>query len=171
PLFLMLCLFSKCQVKNPLGNFTQVAQKEGDLTICDVSLLEGTVNLPLSSIAGELKIVKLDDSDAALVKPSFGISLEIGDKYILVNGSREIPYKLFEKKTGKFITNIGAYGQGPNEYKEVYDSQLDEENNRIYLLPWSTDKILMYDLQGNYLDPIPLCYRVTKGKFNVDTKK
>lgn len=50
----------------------------------------------------------------------------------------------------------------------VYDVKLDEANNRIYILPWNASQLLVYDLQGNVLDPIPLCLRCPKAKFNVD---
>jgi hypothetical protein len=87
-----------------------------------------------------------------------------------VKGEQAIPFKLFDKKTGKFLTNIGSFGQGPNEYQLIYDQQLDEKNNRIYLLPWQTKKILVYDLKGNALNPIPLCYDSPKGNFHVNTR-
>jgi hypothetical protein len=82
----------------------------------------------------------------------------------------QIPFKLFDRKTGKFLANIGAFGQGPNEYQNVYDQQLDEKNDRIYLMPWQAKKILVYDLKGNACDPVPLCFEAPKGKFHVDTK-
>ena len=146
----------------------QVAQNINGVIVCDKSLLKETITIPLSDLTdGELQILKLDDADEALVK---GGSTVISDNYILVKGERSIPYKLFERKTGKFIANIGSYGQGPHEYISVYDQQIDEANNRIYLLPWTATKILVYDLKGNGLDPIPLCYDVPKGKIKVDTK-
>lgn len=73
--------------------------------------------------------------------------------------------------TAKYITNIGAYGQGPNEYGNTYAEQLDEAHNRIYILPWQSDKLLVFDLKGNPQAPIPLCLRVPKGQFRVDTEK
>ncbi|GHT67439.1 hypothetical protein AGMMS50239_30610 [Bacteroidia bacterium] len=154
------------QIKS-LAKSKQVAKKVNELTVCDRTLLNETITIPLSELTEELQILKLDDADAALVKET---NVEISDNYILVKGEQQIPYKLFDKKTGKFLNNIGAFGQGPNEYRNVYDQQIDELNNRIYLLPWQTRKILVYDLNGKALDPIPLCNEAPKGKFNVDTK-
>lgn len=150
-----------------LSTCKQVADKKGDLIVCDGSKLKEVITIPLSAFTEELQIVKLDDADDALVKET---SVEVGEKYFLIKGQREIPFKLFEKKTGKFVANIGAFGQGPGEYQNIYDQQLDEENNRIYLLPWSTKQLLVYDLQGNSLPPIPLCFGAPKGHFKVDTK-
>ncbi|GHT13489.1 hypothetical protein FACS189432_02250 [Bacteroidia bacterium] len=154
------------QIKS-LAKSKQVAKKTNDLTVCDRTLLSETVTIPLSDLTEELQIIKLDDADAALVKET---EVEISDNYILIKGDREIPYKLFDKKTGKFLNNIGSFGQGPNEYQNVYDQQIDEVNNRIYLLPWQAKKILVYDLKGKVLDPIPLCNQAPKGKFKVNTK-
>ena len=87
-----------------------------------------------------------------------------------MSNNKQTPYKLFTRD-GKFITTIGAYGQGPNEYGNTYADQLDEAHNRIYILPRQSDKLLVFDLQGNPQPPIPLCMRVPKGKFRVDTEK
>ena len=144
-----------------------VAEKKGELIVCDPSLLKETITIPLSFFTEELQMVKLDNADEALVKES---NVLISENYILVKNSEQIPYKLFDKKTGKFITNIGAYGQGPGEYQYVYDQQLDEENNRIYLLPWSLQIIMVYDLKGNFLETVPLCFNVPKGNMKIDTK-
>ena len=160
-------VFSVYSQSGPLQKCKQVAKKVNHLIVCDKSLLKETIAIPLSALTEELQILKLDDSDAALVKEE---ATEISDNYILIKGSGGIPYKLFDRKTGKFLTNIGSHGQGPNEYLNVYDQQLDEPGNRIYLLPWQSNKILVYDLKGNALNPIPLCNNAPKGKFKVDTK-
>jgi hypothetical protein len=164
---MLMCIFTGFSQNNPLDKCKQIAKKTGELTVCDRSQLKETVTIPLSALTEELKILKLDDADPALVKNT---GVEITDNYILVTGSKEIPFKLFERKTGKFLNNIGSFGQGPNEYQNIYDQQLDEKNNRIYLLPWNTKKILVYDLEGKNLDPIPLCTNAPKGKFKVDTE-
>ena len=144
-----------------------VAKKKGELIVCDNSMFKETMVLPLSFFTEELQMVKLDNADEALVVNNMVL---ISNNYILVKGRDQVPYKLFDKKTGKYICNIGSVGQGPGEYQMIYDQQLDEENNRIYLLPWFGEKILVYDLKGKVLDPIPLCSNAPKGNFKVDTK-
>lgn len=104
----------------------------GPLISCDLKALKDTVNFPLSQLTEELQIVKLDNRDEALI--GGWIRTTVGEKYILVSNNKQTPYKLFDR-TGKFITNIGSYGQGPNEYLNTYAEQLDEANNRIYILP------------------------------------
>lgn len=140
----------------------------------DLSLLKDTIVFPLSYFMEEFEIVKLSDEDDALVYPAPTI---VSDNYILVQSGRNprgeyrasvpIPCRLFDKK-GNFLTNIGAIGQGPGEYNLVYSMQIDEKNERIYLMPWQTDKIFAYDLSGKFLEPIRLPYRAPKGVFKVE---
>lgn len=134
---------------------------------CNINSLKETIEIPLNEFVESLHIVKLDKRDDALVD---GSNTTVTDNYIMVRNKKQNPYKLFDKK-GKFITTIGSYGQGPGEYMNVYDDFLDEKNKRIYILPWQTDKLLVYDLTGKALTPIPLPYRVPKGVFSVNSAK
>lgn len=145
-----------------VGQYVQVGTDK--VMACDQKLLADTVRIPLSFFTEEMELVKLDNRDEALVGQT---GVTVSDNYILVYGSRQNPFKLFDRK-GKFLTNIGAIGQGPGEYQMVYDAKLDEANNRIYILSWNASQLLVYDLQGNVLDPIPLCLCCPKAKFNVD---
>ena len=154
--------------KDKLSDCPQVASTvqvgKNSVLVGNRALLKDTINLPLSELTADLQIVKLDPADNALVGNGYAL---VTDNYILVKGQRQNPYKLFDKK-GKFLNAIGAFGQGPGEYQNVYHEQLDEKKGRVYLLPWQSDKILVYDLKGNVLDPIRLPMNVPKGKFFVD---
>ena len=157
---------SKMMENSPVvGKYVQAGDDK--VLSCDLTLLKDTVRLPLSFFVENLDIIKLDNRDEALVKET---GLIISDNYIMTQcGYPPQPFKLFDR-TGKFLTNIGGIGQGPGEYSNIYGSQIDEPNDRIYLLPWQSDQLLVYDLKGNALDPIPLCQRCQKAKFYVDTK-
>lgn len=132
---------------------------------CDQKLLADTIRLPLSFFAEDLEIIKLDGRDTALVTQC-GVSLS--DNYILIHsGYPPTAFKLFDRE-GNYLTDIGSVGQGPGEYNFVYDAQIDEKNNRVYLMPWQTNQLLVYDLQGNVLNPVPLGIRCPKANFKVD---
>ena len=142
----------------------EVTVGKNKLTVCDKSSLRDTIVLPLSYFTEELQFVKLEMSKEAVVGVG---SVVIGERHIFVRGGGNNPCKLFTKE-GKFVSNIGAIGRGPGEYQNVYDEVLDEKNNRIYILPWQSQNILVYDLKGNVLDPIRLPLTVPKGKIFVD---
>lgn len=162
--FFIVMVFITLNGNGQTEDMPKVASKNKDLTVCDYTLLNKTVTIPLSSFVDELQIVKLDNDDRALVSQNETL---ISDNYILVKGSNQNPYKLFDKKTGKFLTNIGSYGRGPSEYLNVYCAQIDEKHNRIYLLPWQTRQLLVFNLKGEALAPIPLCFEAPKGVFKV----
>lgn len=152
-----------------LSKSSVIAKKDAAGTIiCDYAKISNkTVEIPLSDLVENIEIVLLDGSDEALVANSHAI---VSDNYILIKGTDNNPYKLFDKK-GKFIAKIGTIGQGPGEYNLVYDAQIDEKNKRIYLLPWQSDKLLVFDFTGKALEPYPLAARLPKGKFKVNDDK
>uniref|UniRef100_UPI0033186CE7 6-bladed beta-propeller n=1 Tax=Proteiniphilum sp. TaxID=1926877 RepID=UPI0033186CE7 len=145
----------------------QVIIRNSELISCDLTKLKDTVDLPLSLFIEDLKMVKLDNRDEALIGFTF---ITVTDQHILVRNIRQNPFKLFNIE-GEFITTIGSYGQGPNEYLNVYNEWLDEETGQIYILAWSSNQLLRFDLQNNPLDPIPLRYRVPKGQIVVNSKE
>ena len=153
-----------------LGEMPVIAKKvtlpTGDLIVCDLAKATDTLDIPLSMLTEELQIVPLDNRDEALV--GGWVRTTVSDNYILVSNNRQVPYKLFGRD-GKFICTVGSFGQGPNEYQLTYAEQLDEEHNRIYIMSWNAEKILVFDLQGNPQPYIPLNTRVPKGKLRVNT--
>lgn len=160
---------------SPLKDSPVVAQQvitlNGDtIIVCDLSLLKDTIDLPLSTFVSDFELVDLGEDEEALIKEtSGGGSIAVSPNYIGIYSGTG--YKLFDK-TGKYITSLSAQGQGPNEYAfSIYDSYIDEKNDRAYLLPMNVNKILVYDLKGNAQPYIPLAHETTKGKFYVDDQK
>ncbi len=80
-----------------------------------------------------------------------GVVMAIGSKYIIVkNWTKEGDIYIFDRKTGKAIRKINKLGKGPEEYSHLTDIVLDEENNELFINSFSTKKILVYDLFGNF---------------------
>ncbi len=153
-------LFEKCNI---IATTTVI---DGDtLVTCDLSKVKQSIFLPLSLYTDSLEIIKLDNSEDALVGRA---NITVTKNFLGIYDFNNRLYKLFTRK-GKFLHTIGAIGQGPGEYQLLYDNQIDEENNRIYLFPWTTKKVLVYDLDGNFIQDIPLPRLVHKGCFKVDT--
>ena len=162
--------------KNQLSDLPIVAhQVEVDgqeMTVCELDLLKDTIDLPLSYWVEDFETVKLDGKDEALVGHG---PVYVSDNYILVRESNNVPCKLF-RRDGSFVDKVGSLGQGPGEYTDVYDMQIDEQAEHIYLLPFRSKAIYVYDLKGNYQKDIPLNKKyekmmVPKGLFKVDAAK
>ena len=143
------------------------------LVVCHWNQLTDSIALPLSHLVEDLEIIPLENRDEAYARNT---SIRISDNYILLHSSRNIPFKLFTRQ-GKFIRNIGNSGNGPGGYGQVYDFQLDEAHNRIYLMPWNATALIVYDLQGRLQPSIPLNapdeqpWELPKSVFHVDGER
>ena len=51
----------------------------------------------------------------------------VSDNYIGMYGAGQV-YKLYDRKTGKYLRNIGRISE---EYDNVYDSVIDEQNTMV----------------------------------------
>ena len=92
----------------------------------------------------------------------------VSDNYIGMYGSGQV-YKLYDRKTGKYLRNIGRIGKNSGEYTNVYRSEINEENSMVYILPWTAKELLCYDLNtGELIEARQLKYNVPKGAFAID---
>ncbi len=79
------------------------------------------------------------------------VVMAIGNKYIIVkNWTNDGDIFVFDRKTGKALRKINKMGKGPEEYSHLTDIVLDEQNNELFINCFSSKKILVYDLFGNF---------------------
>ena len=145
-----------------------VAHKAGSLTVLDISSVKDTVYVPLSTFLSDFEMIRLENSDEALIGLTMAVA--VSKHYIGVFCVQTRAYKLFNQQ-GDYIRNISSVGQGPDEFLALYDSYIDEENNRIYLLPYRATKLLVFDIEGNAQQHIRLPFPVHKGRFRIDSEK
>lgn len=149
--------------------------KGDSVIVCDIDKVEPTTTIPLDAIAEDFQIVKLDKEAEEYSVLS---DAHITENYIGLSNYSDAPFKLF-KKDGTFLTEVGTFikdgVEGQERYKCVSEAQIDELNNRIYILPENLrdhSVLLVYDLKGTFLKEIPLVYRAGFGyKFKVDIQK
>ena len=177
-MIIVVLLFSSCDSRKDksfgIENCPVVAERvvtlsNDTLVVCDMSLVKDTLVLPLSSLFSDFEIIDLEeDHEDALVMAG---QVFVSDNYIGFFSSQAGGYKLFDKK-GKYLHTVSSRGGGPQEYASfIYDSNIDEANNRVYLLPATSKNILVFDMQGNFLESIPLAYSAGKARFLIDNKK
>lgn len=177
-----MVLFTSCAergvvIRERIDELPVVAERvliDGDTVIvCHPEMLTDSIALPLSHFVEDLEIVPLETSDEAYVRST---GVYVTDNYFLLHNSRNMPFKLFTRD-GKFVCNIGSSGNGRGNYGQVYDFQMDEKHNRIYIMPWSARELLVYDMQGQFQGYIPLNQpgeqMITYGKpvFRVDGER
>ncbi|MEG1484951.1 MAG: 6-bladed beta-propeller [Bacteroidales bacterium] len=170
----LLVLLFQCTSTTSNRGLQGIKSKSGKVAVgrdsivkLNIKELSDTVDLPLSTVVDNLEIVQLEDKEEAYTSANITV---LSPSYIGIGGGMSSPFKLFDRKSGKFLANVGNLGRGPGEYINVYSAQIDEANNRVYLLPWQQQVILVYDLQGNPLKPIPTPYNMPKAALRVDTK-
>ncbi|MDR1201298.1 MAG: 6-bladed beta-propeller [Tannerellaceae bacterium] len=169
-LFLLFsCSEEKKKSRLTLDDCPIIATQTDDLTTLDLSLVRDTFDFPLSALLSGYELIRLENSEEALVGATTAYA--ISENYIGIRSSSPSDYKLFNRK-GEYIRSISSVGQGPDEYLiGIYDSYIDEKNNKVYLLSFGATKLLVFDLEGNPLKHIRLPFRVPKGRFMVDEEK
>lgn len=149
----------------PQDDAVRVEKHNGeDLYVCDYfKVKDQHLTLKLSDWVDSLQVIKLENDTNAMIGYS---PVYVSDHYMLLRPDWKSPIKLFSRE-GKYLNDIGKIGRGPGEYKSVYDMQIDEANGLIYILPWQSSYLYVYNLQGDFIKPIQLAGGMPKGKFTV----
>jgi len=135
-----------------------------DVLIAENSLLgKDTLDFPLSALVEDIQVVQLK----AFLNGQFA-KFAHSEQYILISENDNYKQVKLFRKDGRLIANIGAIGRGPGEYFAIYDQYIDEANQRVYLLPWMTSHLLVYDFQGTYLKSIPTPILFSKAIFRIN---
>lgn len=116
----------------------------------------------LSDWVLEPEFIALDSSSEGAYTE--GVYCCISDNHIGIYGSGQV-YKLYDRRTGKYLRDIGNF----EEYSNVYDYMIDEQNSTVHILPWNAKELLCYDLDtGELVEKRPLKHDVAKGTFAID---
>ena len=110
--------------------------------------------LLLSDIVEDVEYVKLETTDDCLLAGTARVFITNDDIYTLNNYS---DYKLlrFDRKTGKFISQIGSIGQGPKEM--INPCFVFAKDSLVYVTSTSTDKVYVYTNENQFIRSVPFC--------------
>lgn len=118
-----------------------------DLAIIDITADYPKKDLILQDFM-DVEYIALETSDEFITQ---GVIKAVGEKLIITtNRNLDGDIFIFDRKNGKGLRKINRLGQGPEEYTQFTDIILDEENNDIYIIAYSSRSILVYDLNGNF---------------------
>lgn len=102
--------------------------------------------IPISHIGKKLEYIPLETTPKSLLKKIKKV--EFSKNFIFICDY----FKLLQfDKTGKFIRQVGNIGRGPGEYITIPDFCIDDQKEKIYIIGWGINKVLIFDFNGNYL--------------------
>lgn len=111
--------------------------------------------LYLSDYADSIVYIPLDTRGEVLM--SGQIMPHITDRHILIEDEAVQQVLLFDRE-GNFIRKIGGRGRSQEEYGELIGVAIDENAERIFVGDNIRKRLIVYDLEGRYINEIPLGY-------------
>ena len=97
----------------------------------------------------DVEYVPLETTDEFINK---GFVKAVGKNLIaIVNGGADGDIFLYERFSGKAIRKINRKGQGGEEYTQITQMILDEEQNEMFIVDYPRQKFMVYILEGKYL--------------------
>ncbi|WP_308550512.1 6-bladed beta-propeller [uncultured Parabacteroides sp.] len=134
-----------------LGLLLCSCQQETDsgllsLTLNDVGLINPGQELSLDALGMKVDAIPLETTNDCLIK-NISVLEESHDFYWLI--SDNLIYKF--DKSGHFLQQIGAIGQGPEEYVSAKVIQPVEKEHSLYVMDYFGRKMTVYDFDGRFL--------------------
>ena len=97
----------------------------------------------------DVEYVPLETTDEFINK---GFVKAVGKNLIaIVNGGADGDIFLYERSSGKAIRKINRKGQGGEEYTQITQMILDEEQNEMFIVDYPKQKFMVYNWEGKYL--------------------
>lgn len=142
---LIIIGFVACKPKKESTN-------DGVIEIDVRAALKNKRKVKMSEIFKDVELISLESGPDSYIRHA--TNLDIGNKYILVNGSNHNNQYLVYlfSRSGKFLRRIGKIGKGPGEYIEPRAIALNEEVSRIIVSDGPKRTLMIYDLDGNLLN-------------------
>jgi hypothetical protein len=106
--------------------------------------LDKIQSVPLSTLGSKLEYIPLETNPDCLINSIYKVS--VTDSFIVVCDSKQGLF-LFTIE-GKYLRKIGKIGRGPDEYPDVNDFVIDNDQKEIFIL--STRKVCVYDFNGQF---------------------
>lgn len=169
----MLISFFGCKDSNQLENensnqkFDWVSTNsisQTDLKILDksnqVNIDQSEIgkDIHLSDLISEFSYLQLKNQEGHLLgdidKILFTDSLIfVMDQYITNT------LQVFERRTGNELVYLEKSGEGPREFLEIYDFDIDREKKQILLFDGKLSKMLVFDFSGRFIEEFKIPIR------------
>lgn len=107
----------------------------------------------LWDIFSHIELIPLETNEQSLIKQVSKIIPYDDNYYVLDYRKSEI---LMFDSNGKYLHKISDRGEGPQEYANISDFEIDEVNNNLSVLAPVNYSMYEYDFKGNFLNKYKL---------------
>lgn len=179
--FCLLCV--GCQKKTPptqvlspivdFGDTTTLPIHEDhipDMRIAESSTGMNRINIPdfvpktdLDTVFRSYRFIPLETAEECLISYINKILFYKNRIYILDLMSNKA--YVFDR-SGKFVRSLGNAGRGPGEHLFAKDLSIDKAKDKITLLDTGGGKMLFYDLDGKFLQEVPVYYNFSNIEYD-----
>ena len=104
----------------------------------------------LSELVDSLRYVPLQTPDELPIDVL--LSVKMSSRYIFVLDRQQKLYRFDHQ--GRFLNLIGSRGEGPEEYINAIDFEVDEDKDAVYLFDIYRKKIKTYRMSGAFMEDI-----------------
>lgn len=147
--FILLCILCSCKNEKTMPHHNASY-------IIDIDTIERKDTLYTSTIFKSVRHIILEEHDYAIIGHIDAIQT-FDDYLFILDIWKANKLFVFDRKTGKYIRQLGSMGNGPGEYIRLRDFCFDFEKREIYLLDDWGKKIFKYNLDnGDYIGSIQL---------------
>jgi hypothetical protein len=123
--------------------------------IIKINANEKTRNVDFDDYFSSWKIIPLETSERSIIGNIDRLSVAFNKFFILDRGTNSI---VVFSDIGNFLFRIKNIGRGVGEYNDIMDFAVDEKNERLIIYSHRPYKVIMFDLNGNFLEEEPLSY-------------
>ena len=121
-----------------------------DCEVLHVDLVERPV--PTEELFSKISVIPLETNDSSFLVRPVKVIIKDNRYYIVDEG---VPAVFSFDEEGHLLHKIGKKGQGPGEYREIYDAVIKEKESAVYMLsPFGS--LYVYSLDGKFIKEIKL---------------
>lgn len=148
PTLLLLLFIASCQS----------ARKEAHTSNAETIDIEKPISLSVEELIEDFDTIRLEATDHSLLA-DIRQARFLSNKFYITDNTKSFVF-IFSHE-GKFISNICNQGQGPKEYIQIGDIQVNPYNNHLYITDNFSRRLFEYDEFGKQLQVIGLDFHPT----------
>jgi hypothetical protein len=112
----------------------------------------------------DVSLIRLETTAESMIRDIWKVIYHNSHYYVLDRMSQQV--FCFDEK-GRFEFKISAQGKGPGEYHNINSIGVDSYNDRLILLDPVMQRVLLFDLNGNFIETHSIPTEMTMGYLQV----